>query len=217
MCITLKSEIELYEKESQHFKPLKHFASRIREMENKSNYGSIISSKWDEIVNQSLIDEAYPAVHPIGQETFSLYLEFPTGVFECTFDIDGATSLIEQKGIKPVSYSPSEIIDSIDQGNINTDTSKIKTNHKNPVMLLQSRYLTGNKPFCINGNHRIFEAYRNNEEQIKVYVFKDLEFVPFFYDVWSKATYFLEIGYNNVCHDKRHFLKDKYDSFAFKF
>ena len=81
-------------------------------------------------------------------------------------------------------------------------------------MALQSQYLTGNKPYCINGNHRIFEAYRNNERQIAVYVFKELEFVPFFYDIWSKAMYFLEIDYNNVIHNDRKHLRDDVEAFA---
>lgn len=184
-------------------------------MEDKSSYGAEVSVKWKEVVNQSLINEVYPVVHPIGQETFSLYMELPTGVFECALDIDGATSLIAKKGIRPVTLRPSNIINSVDEGNINKDTSRIKTNHKNPVMVLQSQYLTGNKPFCINGNHRIFEAYRNNKEQIEVFVIKELEFVPIFYDVLSKATYFLEIDYNNVINNKRSFLEGDNDSFAF--
>jgi hypothetical protein len=212
----LESKIDLYEKESQYFKPLKHFISRIQEMEGKSSYGADVSVKWKEIVNQSLINEVYPVVHPIGQETFSLYMEFPTGVFECALDIDSATSLIAKKGIRSVTFRPTNIINSVDEGNINKDTSRIKTNHKNPVMVLQSQYLTDNKPFCINGNHRIFEAYRNNKEQIEVFVFKELEFVPFFYDVLSKATYFLEIDYYNVINNKRSFLKGENDSFAFE-
>lgn len=211
----MESKIDLYEKESQYFNPLKHFISRIQEMQDKSSYGAEISVKWKEIVNKSLLNEDYPVVHPIGQETFSLYMEFPTGVFEYALDIDGATSLIEKRGMRPVTFRPSNIINSVDVGNINKDTSRIKTNHKNPVIVLQSQYLTGNKPFCINGNHRIFEAYKNNKEQIEVFIFKDLEFVPFFYDVLSKATYFLEIDYNNVIHNKGILLKGNYDSFAF--
>ena len=94
------------------------------------------------------------------------------------------------KVLNQLFSNQSEIIASVDEGNINTDTSKIKTNHKNPVMVLQSQYLTDNNLYCINGNHRIFEAYRNNEKQIEVYLFKDLEFDTFFYDVLSKAYTF---------------------------
>lgn len=213
----VESKIDYYEKESQHFKPLKHFSSRIQEMENKSNYGAKVASKWNEIVNKSLRDEVYPVVHPIGRETFSLYAEFPTGVFEYALDVDGATSLIKKESIKPVIFDPPKIIASIDEGNINKDTSNIKTNHKNPVMVLQSKYLTDDKPYCINGNHRIFEAYRNNEKQIEAYVFKDLEFVPFFYDVLSKAIYYLEINYNNVIKNERNFLKGEHTAYSFNF
>lgn len=92
-------------------------------------------------------------------------------MFEYALYIDGATSLIKENSITPVIYELSKIIASVDEGNINKDTSNIKTNHKNPVMVLQSQYLTENKPRCINGNHRIFEAYRQNKEQIEVYVF----------------------------------------------
>lgn len=186
-------------------------------MKKKSSYGAELASKWTEILNQFLIDKTYPVIHPIGQETFSLYAEFPTGVFEYALDIDGATLLIKEKSIKPVKFSPSNIIDSVDQGNINKDPTRKKTNHKNPVMVLQSQYLTDNKPYCINGNHRIFEAYRNNDEYIEVFVFKDLEFVPFFYDVLSKATYFLEIDYNNVVSDKRNLIQNDKGAFAYKF
>lgn len=203
----VENKIDNYEKESQQFNPLNHFYSRIQEMENKSSYGAKVASKWNEIVNKSLRDEVYPVVHPIGQETFSLYAEFPTGVFEYALDIDGATSLIKDESIKSVIFEPSKIITSVDEGNINKDTNNIKMNHKNPVMVLQSQYLTGGKPYCINGNHRILEAYRNNKKQIEVYVFKDLEFVPFFYDALSKAIYFLEIDYNNVINNERDFLK----------
>lgn len=192
------NKIELYEKESRDFNPFTHFHSRIKEMKNKSNYGMEVAKKWTDIVNETLNSETYPVIHPIGQETFSLYAEFPTGVFEYALDIDGATALIKDKGIKPVKFSPMNIIDSVDPGNINKDPNRIKPNHKNPVMILQSRYLADNRAYCINGNHRIFEAFRNSDPLIEVFVFKELEFVPFFYDVLSKATYFLEIDYVNV-------------------
>lgn len=187
---------------------------RTQEMENKSNYGVRTASKWNEIIGQYLKDEIYPVVHPIGQETFSLYAVFPTGIFEYAFDIDGATSLIKKEGINPTIFNPNQIIASVDEGNINKDLNNIKTNHKNPVMILQSQRLTGNMPHCINGNHRIFEAHRNNEKSIEVYHFKDLEFVPFFYDNLSKAMYYLEMDFNNVINGKRDFLKDPYGAFA---
>ncbi|MBT2641463.1 hypothetical protein J7I80_04430 [Bacillus sp. ISL-41] len=191
-------KIEIYEKESRDFKPFTHFHSRIQEMKNKSGYGNEVARKWTEIVNGNLISETYPVIHPIGKETFSLYAEFPTGVFEYTLDIDGATALIKDKRNKPVNFSPKNIIESVDPGNINKDPNRIKPNHKNPVMVLQSRYLTDNKPYCINGNHRIFKAYRNNDPLIEVFIFKELEFVPFFYDVLSKALYYFEMDYVNI-------------------
>lgn len=196
------SKIAAYEIESGKFDPLKHFSTRIQEMENKSNDGVKVASKWRKMINKALRDEVYPVVHPIGQETFSLYAEFPTGIFEYALDIDGATAFIKEENITPDTLEPAKIISSVDEGNINRDTSNIKTNHKNPVMVLQSYYLTGDKPCCINGNHRIFEAYRNHEKQIDVYVFKELEFVPFFYDILSKAIYFFEIDYNSVINDE---------------
>ncbi|CAG9623590.1 hypothetical protein [Sutcliffiella rhizosphaerae] len=199
----MESNIQLYETESQYFSPNKHFISRIKEMEKKSVHGAKVAKKWLKTLNQSLNNETYPVIHPIGHETFSLYVEYPSGVFEYALDIDGATSLIKEEGIKPVQFSPSNIIDAVNQSNINKNPNRIKPNHKNPVMVIQSQYLTNNKPYCINGNHRIFEAYRNNDEQIEVYVFKDLEFVPFFYNVLSKETYYLEIDYHNVVNDNR--------------
>ncbi|GAM12383.1 hypothetical protein [Mesobacillus selenatarsenatis] len=208
----MESKIELYEKESQIFNPFSHITSRIQEMEKKSSYGSGVAKKWTVILNGTLIREAYPVIHPIGQETFSLYSEYPSGIFEYALDIDGATALIKDRGIKPVKFSPLKIIDSVDPGNINKDPSRIKPNHRNPVMVLQSRYLTNDKPYCINGNHRIFEAYRNNDKQIEVFVFKELEFVPFFYDVLSKALYFLEIDYINVISEQ-----GKNGAFAYEF
>lgn len=212
----MESKIEVYEKKSQYFSPNKHFISCIQEMEKKSAYGAKVAKKWTGILNQSLISETYPVIHPIGQETFSLYAEYPTGVFEYALDIDGATSLIKERSIKPVQFTPSNIIDAVDQSNINKDPNRIKPNHKNPVMVLQSRYLTANKPYCINGNHRIFEAYRNNDTQIDVFLFKDLEFVPFFYDILSKATYFFEIDYKNVVSDERYIQSQK-GAFVYEF
>lgn len=212
----MESKIEIYETESQYFCPNKHFTLRIQEMEKKSVYGAKVAKKWTEILNQSLNSETYPVIHPIGQETFSLYAEYPTGVFEYALDIDGATSLIKERSIKPVQFAPSNIIDAVDQGNINKDLNRIKPNHKNPVMVLQSWYLTANKPYCINGNHRIFEAYRNNDTQIDVFLFKDLEFVPFFYDILSKATYFFEIDYKNVVLDERYIHSEK-GAFVYEF
>ena len=211
------SKIDYHEQVSGEFSPLDHFSIRIQEMGNESNYGGRVASKWDEIVNKILNDEAYPVEHPIGQETFSLYAEFPSGVFEYALDIDGATSLINKKSIMPDIFMPSKIIHSVDEGNINKDTSNIKTNHKNPVMVLQSQYLTEGKPYCINGNHRIFEAHRNNKDQIEVYLFKELEFVPFFYDILSKAMYYFEIDYSNVINNQRNYLKGEQDAFAYIF
>ncbi|MFJ7406259.1 MULTISPECIES: hypothetical protein [unclassified Lysinibacillus] len=212
----MESKIKFYESEFQKFQPSKHFISRIQEMENKSSYGAKLALKWTEILNQILINEAYPVVHPIGQETFSLYAEFPTGVFEYALDIDGACTLIKENNLKPVKVIPSSIIHSVDHGNINKDPNKIKPNHKNPVMILQSHYLTDNKPYCINGNHRLFEAYRNNDKQLEIFVFKDLEFAPFFYDILSKATYFIEIDYTNVVSNKRDFIHNKNGAFAYE-
>lgn len=199
----MESKIEFYEKTYKNFNPYQHFISRIQEMEQKSSYGAEVAVKWLEFLKETRIHESYPVIHPIGQETFSLFAEFPTGVFEYALDIDGATALIKAKGIQPVSFSPSKIIEAVDQGNINKDPNRIKPNHKNPIMVLQSKYLTNDKPYCINGNHRIYEAYQSNDEQIEVFVFRDKEFTPFFYDALSEAIYFLEIDYNNVISEDR--------------
>jgi len=207
-ALRLVSKIETNENESQKFNPLNHFSTRIKEMENTSNYGAEVASKWKKVLNH--LDMTYPVVHPIGKETFSIYAEFPNGIFEYAMDIDGATSLINEKSIKALIYSPPNIIESVDSGNINRDPNQIRPNHKNPVMVIQSHYLTNNKPYCINGNHRIFESYRNGDDQIEVYFFNDLEFVPFFYDTLSKATYFLEIDYYNVASpNSRHLQRGK--------
>ncbi|MBT2663327.1 hypothetical protein [Bacillus sp. ISL-45] len=197
-----QGKIETFEKKSRDFNPFTHFHSRIQEMKNKSGYGNEVARKWTEIVNETLTSETYPVIHPIGQETFSLYAEFPTGVFEYALDIDGATALIKDKGIRPVKFSPINIINSVDPGNINQDPNQIKTNHKNPVMVLQSQYLTDYKAYCINGNHRIYEAYRKNDPLIEVFVFKEFEFAPFFYDLLSIGLYFFEIDYVNVMADQ---------------
>ncbi|MDV2582581.1 hypothetical protein [Alkalibacillus haloalkaliphilus] len=212
----MESKIEIYEKESQYFSPNKHFISRIQEMEKKSVYGAKVSKKWTEVLNQFIKSKTYPVIHPIGQETFSLYAEYPTGVFEYALDIDAASSLLKERSIKPVQFTPSDIIDAVDQENINEDPNRVKLNHKNPVMVLQSRYLTANQPYCINGNHRIYEAYRNNDTQVDVFLFKDLEVAPFFYDILSKATYFLEIDYKNVVYDERHIQSEK-GAFVYEF
>ncbi|WP_078597668.1 hypothetical protein [Evansella clarkii] len=212
----MESKIVYYEKLSPNFKLMEHYRSRIQEMEKKSSYGEKVASKWSEILYKFLTKENYPVNHPIGQETFSLYAEYPAGVFEYALDIDGAAVLIKEKDIKPVKFSPARIIDSVDKGNINKDPDRIKPNHKNPVMVLQSNYLTDNRPYCINGNHRIFEAYRNNYEQIEVFVFNELEFIPFFYDALSKATYFFEIDYYNVIYNKKHFIDNEESAFADK-
>ncbi|WP_251637988.1 hypothetical protein [Sporosarcina sp. NCCP-2716] len=213
----VESQIEYYERESRTFNPIQHVARRLQDMESKSDYGAMVASKWKEIVNQTLQNEVYPVVHPIGQETFSLYAEFPTGVFEYALDIDGATSLIKEESRKPKCFMPTEIISSVEEGNINKDVRTIKTNHKNPIMVLQSLYITGGQPYCINGNHRIFEAHRHNERQVEVYVFNELEFIPFFYDMWSKAIYFLEMDYYHVMHNETNVLHDEYTAYAYKF
>ncbi|MBR7553632.1 hypothetical protein ACFFJI_11605 [Allobacillus sp. GCM10007491] len=186
-------------------------------MKEHSDYGTEIASKWTEILNESIVNELYPTVHPIGRETFSLYKEFPTGVFEYALDIDGATTFIREKAIEPLKVSPAKINEAVDPGNINQDSTRIKPNHKNPVMVLQSEFLTDNKPFCINGNHRIFETNRSNNPEIEVFYFRELEFIHFFYDRLSQATYYLEIDFRNVMIDKRELLNKKNDAFAYKF
>ncbi|MFJ7647404.1 hypothetical protein ACIQ1H_07640 [Lysinibacillus sp. NPDC097279] len=213
----MKSNIQYYESEFQKFQPFQHLTSRIQDMGNKSNYGAKLALKWTALVKQKLDNATYPVVHPIGQETFSLYVEFPTGVFEYAFDIDGASSLIKENKMKPVKVFPSSIIHSVDRGNINTDPNNIKPNHKNPIMILQSEYITDNKPYCINGNHRIFEAYQNNDTPIEIFVFKDLAFHSFFYDLLSKAIYFIEIDYKNVVTNRRDFIQNKQSAFAYEF
>ncbi len=194
----MESNIEIYEKESQKFNPYIHLISRIKEIEEVLPYGAEVASKWREFFAQSLTNKTYPVMHPIGKETFSLYIKFPTGIFEFNLDIDGATLLIKEEGFLPETISPENIIKAVDQGNINKDPNLIKSNHKNPVMILQSKYLTDNKMYCINGNHRIFEAYRNNDNQIEFFLFKDLDFVPFIYDALSKAIYLIEIDFMNI-------------------
>ncbi|MBB2483322.1 hypothetical protein H5P36_24520 [Bacillus sp. APMAM] len=190
--------MELFEKQSKLFNPLLHFKSRMEEMRSISVLGASIAKKWLKMIEEYFMHEAYPVNHPIGQETFSLYVEYPLGIFEYALDIDGAASLIKSKNMNPVNFTPSDCIASVDQGNINEDPKLIQYNHKNPIMVVQSSYLTNKKPFCINGNHRINEAYKNGDKQIKVYVFNDLEFVPFFYDSLSKAMYFFEMDYNDL-------------------
>lgn len=74
------SKIELYEEESQEFKPFKHFISRIQVMRKESTYGAEVASKWTNILNHTLVDETYPVIHPIGQETFSLYRVHDWGI-----------------------------------------------------------------------------------------------------------------------------------------
>ncbi|MFD1737613.1 hypothetical protein ACFSCX_13770 [Bacillus salitolerans] len=213
----MTNKIEVFEKESQLFNPFVHFKSRIQEIESKSSFGAKVAKEWAKVLSESLIKEKYPVVHPIGQETFSLYKEYPTGVYEYALDIDGATRLIKEKNLKPITCCPSTIINSVDEGNINKDPTRIKYNHKNPVMVLQSVYLTENKPYCVNGNHRIFEANKNKDNQIEVYVFKDLEFVPFFYDTLSKANYFLEMDYNCIVNNHVSSVDSKHDAFVYEF
>jgi hypothetical protein len=210
----MNSKIEQYEKEFKNFKPIKHFENRIENMKNHSAYGKKLAKKWTKILDDEVVNQTYPVVHPIGQETFSLFAEFPSGVFEYTLAIDRATKLIKDRNIQPTVFYPTDIIEAVDQGNINKDLSEIKTNHKNPVMVLQSHYLTEAKPYCINGNHRINEAYKNSDVQIEVYVFQELEFISFFYDYLSQAMYYLEIDYYNVVNNKRYLLHNEGNSFA---
>ncbi|MDQ0159604.1 hypothetical protein [Alkalibacillus salilacus] len=204
------------EEAAQHFNPVDHITSRIHEMKQTSEYGARLSFEWWRLLNQNLKNCQYPVVHPKGQETFSLYITFSTGLFECALSIDGVTSFIKENGIKPVKYSPTDIISAVDQGNINQDPNLIKPNHKNPVMVLQSYYFTENKPYCINGNHRIHEAFLKNDHGIDVYLLEDLVFPNLFHNTICKAIYFLEIDYNNVMTDKRHYLQDDNDAIVYR-
>ncbi|KMJ55654.1 hypothetical protein AB685_26120 [Bacillus sp. LL01] len=209
--------IKEYEEKSRVFNPSTHIKSRIQEMEGHSAIGAEIASTWKDLLDQRLVKETYPVIHPIGQETFSLYADYPTGVFEYALDIDGTTALIKKKRLEPSRFSPSTIIDAVDQGNLNQDQTQINPNHKNPVMVLQSHYLTDNKPYCINGNHRINEAFKREDQSIEVYVFKELEFVPFFYDNLSKAMYFLELDYHHVVHRDAPLIKSERGAFVYDF
>ncbi|MEK3808062.1 hypothetical protein MHB63_16200 [Bacillus sp. FSL H8-0547] len=197
----MESNIQLYEKESRMFQPARHFHLCMEEMKGVSQHGADIAEKWLDVFTRILAKEEYPVVHPIGQETFSLYAEYETGVFEYALDIDGATSYIIKNGLKAEIFEPSRIIHAVDQGNVNTDPARIKPNHKNPVMILQSSLLTNGKPYCINGNHRLTEAYKSGYQHIQVYVFREMEVVPLFYDTLSKAAYFLEIDRRQIAGD----------------
>jgi len=212
----MHNDIAYYEKESQKFDPFKHFMIRIQDMKQHSHYGAVIAEKWEEVLSENLTENDYPVTHPIGEETFSLFAEYPAGIYEYAFHIDGASSLIKEKQIEPSTYPPQDIIKAVDIGNINTNPELIRPNHKNPVMVIQSKHLTNDKMYAINGNHRIFEAFRNKDESIEVYVFKDREFIPFFHDYLSKISYFMEIDYTNTMHNKRFFLKTEEDAFVYK-
>lgn len=210
------NNIRYFEKESQKFDPLKHFTMHIQEMNQHSEYGAEIAKEWSKVISEIVSKDAYPVIHPIGEETFSLFKEYPTGVYEYAFSIDKATSLINKENIDSISFSPADIIKAIEIQNINTDLKLKRPNHKNPVMVVQSKYLTGNKLYAINGNHRIFEAFRNEVKSIDVYVFEDLEFLPFFYDYLSKVSYCFEIDYLNVMSDKSFFLENPQDAVVYK-
>ncbi|MEM5015561.1 hypothetical protein WKH31_04630 [Metabacillus indicus] len=197
----MESKIEQYERESRIFQPARHFHLRMEEMKIASQHGAYIAEKWLDVFTRILAKEEYPVVHPIGQETFSLYAEYETGVFEYALDIDGAASHINKNGLKAEIFEPSRIIHAVDQGNVNTDPARIKPNHKNPVMILQNSLLTNGNPYCINGNHRLTEAYKSGCQNIEVYVFREMEVVPFFYDTLSKAAYFLEIDRRQIAGD----------------
>ncbi|WP_282032870.1 hypothetical protein [Metabacillus indicus] len=197
----MESKIEQYERESRIFQPARHFHLRMEEMKIASQHGADIAEKWLDVFTRILAKEEYPVVHPIGHETFSLYADYEAGVFEYALDIDGAASYINKNGLKAEIFEPSRIIHAVDQGNVNTDPARIKPNHKNPVMILQNSLLTNGKPYCINGNHRLTEAYKSGCQHIKVYVFREMEAVPLFYDTLSKAAYFLEIDRRQIAGD----------------
>ncbi|KEZ51601.1 hypothetical protein GS18_0210745 [Metabacillus indicus] len=197
----MESKIQLHEIQSRIFQPARHFHLCMEEMKIASQYGTDIAEKWLDVYTRILAEEEYPVVHPIGQETFSLYAEYEAGVFEYALDIDGATAYINKNGLKAEIFEPSRIIHAVDQGNVNTDPARIKPNHKNPVMILQNSLLTNGKPYCINGNHRLTEAYKSGFQHIEVYVFREMEAVPLFYDTLSKAAYFLEIDRRQITGD----------------
>lgn len=197
----MEFKIQFYERESRMFQPARYFHLRMEEMKDASEYGADIAKKWLDVFTRILAKEEYPVVHPIGQETFSLYAEYEAGVFEYALDIDGATAYINKNGRKAEIFEPSQIIHAVDQGNVNTDPARIKPNHKNPVMILQNSLHTNGKPYCINGNHRLTEAYKSGCQHIEVYVFREMEAVPLFYDTLSKAAYFLEIDRRQIAGD----------------
>lgn len=100
----MKNNITFYEIESQKFDPYKHFLERIEEMKESSSLGYKVSEKWREVLNNTIINVDYPVQHPVGRETFSLYIEYSSGIFEYALDIDEATSLIKKEKIQPLNY-----------------------------------------------------------------------------------------------------------------
>ncbi|TFB22907.1 hypothetical protein E3U55_06615 [Filobacillus milosensis] len=195
------SRIPYYEQESFHFRPEVHVKTRIKEIANSSDIGAKIALGWEHKLEE-LLNEKYPVNHPVGKETFSLYGDFPSGIFEYALDIDGATMLIKEKQMTPTIFNPGDIIHAVDQGNVNTDPSKINPNHKNPVMIVKSQVLTDNQFYCINGNHRINEAFKCGANDIEVYAFEELDIVPIFYDQLSEAIYYLENDYQYLVEGK---------------
>ena len=59
------------------------------------------------------------------------------------------------------------------------------------------------------------EAFRNDADSIDVYIFKDLEFIPFFYDYLSKLSYFFEIDYLNIMRDETNVIENQEDAFVY--
>jgi hypothetical protein len=151
--------------------------------------GKNLVLKWRKIILAIYREEGYPAPIDIRYETFSLVVRYTTGFFEYTFNIDHSNALIAQIEKEPIEMPVREAIKYVDlenaQGNIKTELN----HHSNPILIVKSQLF--DLPHCINGNHRILDAYKKGEKTITLYWIEELECIPLLSTKLGRAMFMM--------------------------
>lgn len=110
---------------------------------------------------------------------------------------------IESECVSPIElYEYCNVENDLDIKFVNMNESLRKSKENNPIIILKNDIFA--KPFIINGNHRIRNAYNARVEKIKVYIINSDEVVncltsedyKIAYDIYKKLATLIELKLN---------------------
>ncbi|MFF2531318.1 hypothetical protein ACFVS2_20660 [Brevibacillus sp. NPDC058079] len=188
-----------YEEKSREFDVNKHMDLLLNVLQNKPLAKNLII-RWSKIILSIYKEEGYPAPIDYHHETYSFIVKYTTGFFEYVFNIDIANEIIFSSKKQPVEMSIREAKQYVDLDNLHENSFTKVDNHRNPIILIKSKIF--DRPQCINGNHRILDAYKKGQRTISLYCLEEAECLPMINTKLSKAMFMMNTDLNMVLFEK---------------